>query len=570
MNHQPPTLRRRSAACRAAAVAALLSAPACQDDATSSAPSTPDVAATPFVDTAAPDIAEPGPDTAAPDVPVAPGELAVTAVEPAQGSARGGEPITVVGDGFAEGARVLIGGVEAPLAGAATATALEAVTPTLLAGPYDVTVELGEGAATLAGAYTALPLDLRFSQVADWAFPGAAESDWQAGVVADWDADGDLDLAVVADGLPPELLRNDGNGNFAFPSAPTEPPTGGDTVGGDTVGGDAAGAGDAGDAPAPDAGTPDAGEADAGEPPVPLGPARDAAAADLDGDGCPDLLVTYTDAGCVTYRGDCGGRFLPDELALEAQGALGPLAVGDVDGDGVADVVIGDVSPAPGTGLQLHLFSQVADAHVRADATWLPPHVEANAALLLGDLNGDGAPDLVVGNAEAKDGVLLRVLLQVGGRFVDAPAGMVPPVDGAVRHLAAGDLDGDGDLDLVILRADGQDMLLRNDGGGFLFDDTLLSMPVDVSDGVRASLADLDLDGDLDLLVANDPQQDRLYLNDGAGRFKDLTPLLPLAQDPTRAILPADADGDGDLDLLMLAGPGAASRLLLSVKGGTP
>ena len=87
-------------------------------------------------------------------------------------------------------------------------------------------------------------------------------------------------------------------------------------------------------------------------------------------------------------------------------------------------------------------------------------------------------------------------------------------------------------------------------------------MPVD-SEGTEAiALADLDEDGDLDLVVGNwghwvshskavaDPS--KLYLNDGKGRFRDMTSTRgPLTFGGTRAVLCADLDRDGDLDLVL-------------------
>lgn len=496
----------------------------------------------------------------APDAAAAP---TVTGVQPPTGRPLGGELVIVTGTGFVAGANVRFGGVEAPGLELIDATSLRVLTPPLTPGAKDVEVTVpGGGNGVLPGGYTIGALDLHYAEVPSFAFPGLVAEDSQAAVAADWDGDGDEDLVVVADGLP-TLLRNDGNGNFAAPGGGEPEPPGDVDAGGTDAGGDAGGdtLGDAG-------GTTDTEMTPDAPAPVVVPPARAALALDLDTDGCLDLVVTHGDRW-RPYAGDCGGGLVASDVLLPNDpGDLGVLVARDVDGDGTVDLLVADRDPAAGTPNRLYLGAAKTGVFIRADGTWMPPHAEATAALVLADVDGDGHPDLITGNMEASDGVTLRLLLQSGGRFVDAPAGMLPGVDGPVTALAGGDVDGDGDVDLVIIRPAAQDRLLRNDGHGFFFDDTLASMPVDVSDGVQGVLRDLDLDGDMDLLIANDLQQDRLYLSADTGRMQDHTPLLPLRLDPTRGILPFDADRDGDLDLFFLEGAGVPNRLLLCVQEG--
>src|SRR5438477_5895897 len=117
--------------------------------------------------------------------------------------------------------------------------------------------------------------------------------------------------------------------------------------------------------------------------------------------------------------------------------------------------------------------------------------------------------------------------------------------------VALGDIDGDGRVDLYFCALDGPNALYRN-LGDWKFEDITASAGVACAnlDATGAVLADVDGDGDLDLLVNTVGQGTHCFLNDGKGRFTGLTawgPLNPLKCGTTMAL--ADIDGDGDLHL---------------------
>ncbi len=117
--------------------------------------------------------------------------------------------------------------------------------------------------------------------------------------------------------------------------------------------------------------------------------------------------------------------------------------------------------------------------------------------------------------------------------------------------VAAGDIDGDGLCDLYFCGLDASNALFRN-LGNWRFERATTEAGVDCpgQDSTGAVFGDVDHDGDLDLLVTALNQRVRLFLNNGRGQFRDATDgsgLEPTLGGTSMAL--ADVDGDGDLDL---------------------
>lgn len=128
--------------------------------------------------------------------------------------------------------------------------------------------------------------------------------------------------------------------------------------------------------------------------------------------------------------------------------------------------------------------------------------------------------------------------------------------------VAAGDFDGDGWCDLYFCAINGTNALYRN-LGGWRFEDVTAYSGLGCAGlhSTGALFADVDADGDVDLLVATLGSGVRCFLHDGAGKFRDATAELGLTSDTgSTSLAMADVDGDRDLDLYV-ANYGAVSLL---------
>jgi hypothetical protein len=173
-----------------------------------------------------------------------------------------------------------------------------------------------------------------------------------------------------------------------------------------------------------------------------------------------------------------------------------------------------------------------------------------------GDFDADGDPDLFIGFADPKIAAKVYRNEDRGTRFVDVAGGIGVNLKGIARQAAWIDYDGDGDLDLFCAFRDVANRLLRNDGGRFA-DVTTESGIGDTRRSVSGVWWDFDRDGDLDLFVANQEGQANGLYRQERGRFEDVAVAAGVAGTPRPAedggVGPslADYDLDGDVDLFV-------------------
>ncbi len=239
--------------------------------------------------------------------------------------------------------------------------------------------------------------------------------------------------------------------------------------------------------------------------------------ADLNADGRPDLL--FANGGDYSTPGTpepnqvflhVGPGFRFEEATARVFGSTPDLArvikARDLNGDGLVDIVVGTTYQT-----QSRLFLGTAPGAFReVTATHLPQMLLSIGDLEPGDVDGDGDLDLVLadwgpGHNMTNDGGVTRLWLNDGaGRFTDATAARMPALK--VRFswdLELVDVDNDRDLDVLVSckRCPGSS-LLRNDGAGTFTEDAR-ALP-QYTNNYEFEAMDLDGDGWLDLVTMND------------------------------------------------------------------
>lgn len=263
------------------------------------------------------------------------------------------------------------------------------------------------------------------------------------------------------------------------------------------------------------------------------------AAADVDKDGHLDLVVANAQ-GLHVLRGDGQGRMASlGHVAAGEQPA--DLAFADLDRNGTLDIVVANHET---DYLTLLLgdgkggFRAAPNSPLRIAVR---PHPHAVRAR---DLDGDGNVDLVVDH-RAGEGLL--ILRGTGGGAFESPGMLVRVGGDPYRGMALGDINGDGQFDLVTPNPSEVGVLLGRNAGRLEFS---RAPSVAAADPFAVELGDLNGDGRLDLIAAGGEQSSLVHLfwGDGQGGFR------PAAGSPFqlaaggKKIAIRDLNGDGVQD----------------------
>ncbi len=279
-------------------------------------------------------------------------------------------------------------------------------------------------------------------------------------------------------------------------------------------------------------------------------------------------------AGGVIFEEQTTTRF-PDPNPSEY---TNQLSIADIDADGDLDILFANGGNFGNAGTPQLLRIYINDGN----GFFTDESVERTGGLTFlargvetGDADGDGDLDIVVAQDFNRQPFLL--INTGGGFFDDETDERLPAANLGSARAQFGDIDNDGDLDLYFCHGGSSrwgcavNRIYVNDGDGFYTDETDLRHPAgNVCEPMDAIFGDIDGDFDLDIRTSStSSNQSKLYENDGAGVFSDISAGVP-NDDNCYSYDFGDIDGDGLLDLLGAnGGPGVTEILLHNNGDGT-
>ncbi len=352
--------------------------------------------------------------------------------------------------------------------------------------------------------------------------------------------------------------------------------------------------------------------------------------ADMDGDGDTDLVVAHELHAVTVLENTGAGLFQSQEYSgffpLQGGQAYAALALADGDQDGDLDVYYTNTRTGQPGLIQRYIVHLQNDGGILSRGTDIP--APSACDLISTDWNGDGWADFATVLHSGRDGDGPQIILSDGngGYHEAAPVaagqgtfavlavdidgdtdpdlltadrysmaltvhdnrgdGIFPrlqifDIEGLGVRLDAGDVDGDGDLDIMSSSESfgTPGSLIRNEGDGTFGPPEVYTHSDTYGRGVaRAKLRDLDGDGDLDLLYNgahtdfHDGYNFYTAMNDGAGQFGPIIQWF-IGTCGNGDVDAFDLDGDGDLDVvnceeLACAGGPSANRLYISLNRG--
>jgi hypothetical protein len=277
---------------------------------------------------------------------------------------------------------------------------------------------------------------------------------------------------------------------------------------------------------------------------------------DVDGDRDLDLIFVNFNYDPETFGYlfiNQGTGFFADETSLRLPSRLCSSCTGtdfgDVDGDLDLDLVISNY------GFNRLLLNVSWQRYDVAPEEVFPMGTEDSNDVVFTDVDGDFDLDVFIVN---NTGVKNRILMNNGnGYFIDETEERIPIDTGQSNGQSILDIDGDGDLDIFVANGflPGLNRLWINDGSGYFTDESEKRMPLYGEVSSDASYGDIDNDGDFDLIIANFASQGpgigtRVFVNNGTGHFTDETDKrYPIIEESTNDVAIGDVDNDGDVDL---------------------
>lgn len=284
------------------------------------------------------------------------------------------------------------------------------------------------------------------------------------------------------------------------------------------------------------------------------------ATGDFNGDGHPDFVIGNICSSCSTPMGVTVFLSNPDGslqpgMNFGSTSNFGYVAVADFNGDNKLDIAATDNS----TGL-VQIFNGDGTGNFTPGSTF-NTDLASNSpyGLVVGDFNKDGHPDLAIANSSGGD---IAILLNDGSGNFPTPVPFT--LNAAVEQgLAVADINGDGNLDLVLpyynVSSPAAVAVLLGNGDGTFQPEQDIALPAGTGGAQAVALADLNGDGKLDMAVTlngGGGLDIAIALGNGDGTFQTPTVLASSLQDYTlespdpEYIQVTDVDGDGNVDLV--------------------
>jgi hypothetical protein len=274
---------------------------------------------------------------------------------------------------------------------------------------------------------------------------------------------------------------------------------------------------------------------------------------DIDRDGDLDVIVikgNHEQVPDVILVNDGKGRFTKRSLSVTGDRGYG-IGIADFDADGDLDLAVGNDRPDP----KLLYFNDGRGQFTQAGAFGDPAWPTRNIAVA--DLNGDRRPDIVVANRDGRSGTHVNYFcINEAGRFGRACREVSPE---SATTIAVEDMNADGAPDIIVPNRDNRPSYIHlNDGKGGFEQRVSFGSGKDESRGVATgdfnanrlfAVADLDRDGDLDIVVGHASTPQMLLINAGNGRFT-VQRLESALGEGSYGVAVGDLNGDGRPDIV--------------------
>ena len=279
---------------------------------------------------------------------------------------------------------------------------------------------------------------------------------------------------------------------------------------------------------------------------------------DIDGDNDLDLILgNWAKESNIVYFNDGSGRFSKDTSQNLGTDYTETISLVDFDEDGDLDLIEGNTGNSivwlnDGKGKFTKIDSGITG--VRSSA--FSYIISAAKNLVIGDVDGDGDKDIVSAGDTLPSKIWKNSLRHYNSFMQLSPQ---PIGDLNTQAITLGDIDNDGDLDIVKGNYLNTNKVLLNNNTG-IFKEHEIQSTGTIYQTHSIELGDIDSDGDLDMVEGNFGQPNKIWFNNASGTFTEDSSQALGSTKHTNKIRLGDLDGDGDLDIVTANGFGTTSQ----------